>query len=510
MSLIYLAEIDGYFVEAATVKTLRFSSGLGFYDETNPMNGVFYEPRIEQPALASYEMLNDLKIAGRSTVGYGELTLINIDGGLDYFNAYAFDGRSIVIKAGDENAAYSSFVTVFNGLIASVVIGYSRVSVRLKDKIEQLERPLQTVLYAGNNALPDGIEGDSSLTGRPKPLAYGKPKNVTPVLINTSRLIYQVCSQAVGAIPKVYDKGVELTYGGAYTSQSDMETNAPAAGHFNVWLAGGMFRLGSAAAGGITCDVTATAQNLSDIITALLTSDNGIEVTDIVTSDFSGISAMSFIVDLYVDQITTIAEALDAVCSAALVSWWFDHLGQFRTAQLEMPSIGSVATLTTDEIISIESNPAIIDSKPYPVWNIRLGYEKNWTVQTGDQLASSVSSDRKAWLEREYRYINSPAPSIKTIFLLAQDITVDTPLSSLTNANYQASLLEVLWQDRTVFLDVAVVVDVNLLNVLKLNSVVTLQMNRFGLSSVGMPFRIIAIKTDYQKNQLDLKLWGLL
>lgn len=473
------------------------------------MSGIYYEPRIEQPALLSYEMLSDLKIAGRSSVGYGEMTLINVDGGLDYLNAYAFDGRSITIKAGDESAAYSSFITLFKGIVSHVDVEYSRVAFRIKDRIETLERPLQTITYLGNNSLPNGLEGDASLKGRPKPLVYGEAKNVTPVLVNTSRLIYQVSSKAVAAISKVYDKGVELTYGGAYTSQSDMETNTPAAGHFKVWLAGGMFRLGSSAAGGVTCDVNAADRYLSETLIALLTSANGIALADIVTSDFLSITAAAFVVDLYATEETTIAEAVDSVCSAVGVSWWFDNIGRFRTAQLSAPLSGSVAILTEVEILSIDRNAAIIDSKPYLAWSINLGYDKNWTVQAADQLAGSVTEEKKAWLSQEFRYFNFQTPVIKTINLFAQEITMDSSLSLSTDAAYQAALLAGLWQLQSVFYSVVVRVSAGLLSTLKLNSVVTLQLDRFGISS-GHLVRVLAIKTDYQRHQIELKLWGIL
>jgi hypothetical protein len=509
MSLIYLTEIDGYFVSGATIKTFRFCSGKGYNDDTNPMSGIYYEPRIEQPALLSYDMLSDLKIAGISSVGYGELTLINNDGGLDYLNAYTFDGRSVVIKAGDDQAAYASFVTVFKGIVSHVDVEYSRVAFRIKDKVELLERPLQTISYLGNNSLPSGLEGDISLKGKPKPLVYGETKNVTPVMVNTSRLIYQVSSDAVASIPKVFDKGVELTFQGSYSSQLDMETNAPDPGNFKVWESGGMFRLGSSPAGSITCDVVANDVYLSDILVKLLTSDNGIDLADIVMDDFSGMAAAGFIVDLYVAEALTITEAVDAVCTSVGVSWWFDNLGRFRATQLAAPVSGSVATFTDVEILSLDRNTASIDGKPYPVWSINVGYDKNWTIQTPDQLAGSVTDARKAWLEHELRYYNFQTPAIKTINLFAQNLSIDSPLSSSIDAAYQAVLLAGLWHLRSVFYSVVVRVDAALLNVLNLNAVVTIMIDRFGVSS-GTLTRVVAIKTDYQRNQVELKLWGIL
>jgi hypothetical protein len=503
MSIIYLAEVQGYNAEQAMTETLRFCSGLGYYDETNPMNGIYYEPRIEQPGLLSYEMFNDLKVLGRATVGYGELSLINIDGGLDYLNAYAFDGRAIVIKAGDDQSPYSSFITVFSGIIAIISIEYSRVAFRIRDKTELLDRPVQTSIYAGNNSLPNGIEGDASLKGRPKPLVFGHVKNITPILVNSSRLIYQVSSASVSAIPKVYDKGVELTYGGTYSSQIDMETNAPSAGNYKVWLSGGMFRIGSSAAGSITCDVNSTYTFLSDILNTVLTSENGIDSSDIETNDFIGMSANGYEIDFYINEPITIADAVESVCSSVGVVWWFDNLGKFRTAQFDLDFTGSVATLTDIEIISIDRSASLIDSKPYNVWKVNLGYEKNWTIQSPDQLASSVTEERKAWLGAEYRYIVSEYPSVKTLSLLAQDITLDSLISTSTDALLHIQTLEIIWQDKTVIYDAVIRLDANLLSQIKLNSVINFNVDRFG---GFIDAKVIGIKTDYQIQQLELKL----
>jgi hypothetical protein len=505
MSLIYLAEIQSFNLITNAVETLRFCSGQGYNDDTNPMSGIYYEPRIEQPALLSYEMFNDLKMGGQSSVGYGELTLVNIDGALDYLNAYAFDGRELVIKFGDDQASYSSFITVFKGVIAYAVIEYALVSFRIRDKSELLQRPLQTLTYAGNNSLPNGLEGDNSLTGKLKPLVFGECKNLTPVLVNTSRLIYQVSSVGVTDIPKVYDKGVELSYAGTYSSQSDMETNAPSAGSFKVWLAGGMFRLGSSAAGGITCDVIAADRYLSETLITLLTSDNGIDASDIVMADFSGMAADTYIIDFYASDSMSIADAVDAVCSSVGVCWWFDELGQFRCVQFSMDFTGPVATLTDVEILSIDRYAAIINSKPYNAWNIKLGHEKNWTVQKDDQLAASVTQERRAWLGKEYRYISQGYSFLKTYFLMAQEVTLDSCISKGSDAVIQISHLLNLWADKTHFYDVALYVDAYLLSVIKLNTVLIIDAGRFG---GAIEAKVISIKTDYQRQQLELKLLG--
>lgn len=60
-------------------------------------------------------------------------------------------------------------------------------------------------------ALP--IEGDDSIKGKPRPLCFGKVKNIQPVLVNPSRLIYQVADSPVASVDAVRDRGVALAVG---------------------------------------------------------------------------------------------------------------------------------------------------------------------------------------------------------------------------------------------------------------------------------------------------------
>jgi hypothetical protein len=286
-----------------------------------------------------------------------------------------------------------------------------------------------------------------------------------------------------------------------------METNAPAAGCYQVWLSGGMFRLGSTPAGAVTCDANGDDRYFADTIQTILTSTNGIDLADIVTTDISSIPAATFIVDLYVTDLMTIADALDAICINLAVFWWFDHLGQFRCAQLTNPTSGSAATLTEVEIMSIDHAAPMIDSKPYPAWKIQCGYEKNWTIQTVDQLASSVSDSRKEWLAKEYRYFVNQNAAVKTPHPFAQEIVVDSLLSWSIDTAYQVILLANIYNFQSAFFDVVVRLDSALLSILQLNAVVTLKNNRFGLSA-GLLTRIVAIKTDYEKHQIEMRLWG--
>lgn len=209
---IFLVEMVAYDSSIPGTKTLRYTSGRRFITGPSevPANTI-YDPRVIQPALMRRDMFGAGTTTGRSDTGVGELILANGDGGLDDLLDYGLDGRSITIRYGDEDAAYpGGFITLLVATMEQVEVGVETVRVKIRDKQSDLDVPIQSTKYAGNNVLPDGLEGTDDLQGKPKPLLFGKVRNIRPPLVNTSRLIYQINDGAIESVEDVYDRGVSL------------------------------------------------------------------------------------------------------------------------------------------------------------------------------------------------------------------------------------------------------------------------------------------------------------
>ncbi len=211
------------------------------------VSGNYYEPRIKQPGNFKQIMFKEGSTGGESEVGYGEVVLINIDGGLDSLIDYGFSGRQIVIKAILSSGTY----TLLTGTMEQPTATWEEISIRIKDRQTELDVPIQPTKYAGNNVLPAGLEGTADIKGKPKPLLFGKCRNITPVLVNTSKLIYQVNDGSILSLDAmVYDMGVELTKGPDYVSESDMLNNSPLRGVPSLPLEAGGTLIFASANGG--------------------------------------------------------------------------------------------------------------------------------------------------------------------------------------------------------------------------------------------------------------------
>lgn len=208
---IYAVDITAYDPTTSTTLTLRYATrGFQTGAADTPAH-TLYDERIKQPALLRRDLFGAGTTQGRSRVGYGDLLLANDDGVLDGLAGYAFDGRALTIRRGVKGAAYpSAWTTMLVATMAGVNVDAAAVRVRLRDRQEELDLPLQTTKYLGDNALPAGLEGVDDLKGKPKPVCYGAVKNVAPPQVNTSKLIYQVADGAIQSLDAVYDQGLSL------------------------------------------------------------------------------------------------------------------------------------------------------------------------------------------------------------------------------------------------------------------------------------------------------------
>ena len=227
--VLYLAEL--VVMGAGTGSTtLYYASGNGHVTgpAETPANQ-FYDARIKQPINLTRNLFSPGKTSGRSQMGYGNLILSNPDGELDPLIEYGFDGQGITIRRGTVGAAYpSGFPVIFSGTMEQAEVQGDTLVVKVRDRQLDLERPLQPLKYAGDNVLPNGLEGVAGdLKDKPKPICLGQVQNVPAVLVNTSKLIYQVNDGPVNSIPAVYDSGARLVGPLTQAVDAGFGTNLP-------------------------------------------------------------------------------------------------------------------------------------------------------------------------------------------------------------------------------------------------------------------------------------------
>src|SRR5690242_16412431 len=94
--MIHLIEIDAH--TGASLVTLRLATEAYVTSPSDSPANTIFEPRVIDPGAFSANLYQAGQTGGEPSIGLGDVTLANADGGLDAWFNYGFDGRRIEIK----------------------------------------------------------------------------------------------------------------------------------------------------------------------------------------------------------------------------------------------------------------------------------------------------------------------------------------------------------------------------------------------------------------------------
>jgi hypothetical protein len=464
-----------------------------------------YPPRLLQPGLLKRELPLD---GGAATNSYGLVEILH-DGDLDGLSGCSFDGLAYVLKLVQSGASLASATTVLRASMASAEMTRTRLTIRLKDRLQTLDKPLSKHTYLGNGS----TEGGPDLKDRRKPIVVCDARNISPVLVDEARLIYQVHDGALlvqsgKTSISVHDGGVPITKGADYAAMSDLLATPPASGEFRCYPPAGMFRIWGNPQGALTAYVNVALDApfaWSTTAGALLKEmaiRAGWPAADIVDADVAALDTAphQYQPGYYADDNISTLEVMTRI--AAGLGAWFgsDALGRLRMGLLALPSGEPSASLGDAEIISLERA-----TNPEPAPTVTVRHDKNWTVIKDPFEAAPA--ERRAWLAEEWRQAVEDRPERRIVHPAAKPVQIDGYGVSRDQARAIAIRLADLYSpDRDIFTARVGAGDA-LLSGIDLDAVVIVRTDRFGLSS-GRLFRIVGIQTDCRLGRADLTLFG--
>ena len=271
-----------------------------------------------------------------------------------------------------------------------------------------------------------------------------------------------------------------------------------------------------------TVEQNTVAQNVYRIITGV----GGISPSDTVASDYTLLDSQNAAnIGLVCTADMMVADVLDQLCESVGAFWGFDNLNRFRVIRLDAPTTTSVVDFDFANIMgepqlesvnaSGSSNVINLDvrnqqntaSSTDAVYKVTIQHDKNSTVQSSDSLAGFVPELRRAYLTKEIRQSIKQNLAVKTAHPSAQELVFSTLLCGLKYAQPEAQRRLTIFDPSRIILNISVKVNATNLALLDLNAVVKVTLSRYGLAS-GKYLRIIGIKTDFENNLVDLKLWG--
>jgi len=490
---------------ALSAGTLYYSDRGYISLPSDTLSNVYFDGRLKVPLSIDRSIpLSPLR-GNRVSLQLGAITVNNLDRELDNVaQNYSVDGRRVVVKMGLQGQPYGEFGTVFSGVSANWLDDEREVRIVVRDTAYKMYTPLQASLYLGTG----GAEGNSNIQGQPKPMAFGKVLNLSPVLVDPSNNIYQFHSRLAQAVDAVYDQGAALTPAADYANYAALAAASISAGTFGTCLAEGLVKTGSNPVGVLTMDVRGDA-NVSYVDTAgaiakrMLIDFGSVSSSDITTS-FETVDTNT--IGWYSGSNSyTVYEAVNEIMGGVCAWWGNNRLGQYISGIISAPDpTDLIADLDVSDIIDVEQINLPDELDP-PVYRWRLGYQRNWTVQRGEDLAGSVTQTRKQFLKDEARVATATDPTVAVTFSLAQDAPLlQTLYDSSSVAQSKADSLLALYKVRRQFLKVTLRTQVHLYEP---NQNIEITWPRFGLAT-GKVFRIIGIGENCETRQGTLVLWG--
>jgi hypothetical protein len=507
--LIYLVTISAYDPSVPGVITLRYSSGLGLMSgpSESPAN-TWFAPRLLQPISFKRTMFGEGRISGPSTVGTGDIVLNNANGALNALRNYGIDGRSVVVQVGEQGAALSSFTTVLTGTAEQVEVGATRVTIRLRDKLAVLQKPLQETLYAGTNSLPSGAEGTADdIKGQRKPLLFGRRYHLEPVLVNTALHIYQFHDGAALAVGGVYDEGNALTFSADYANLATLEAAVVPGDHYATCLALGLIKSHARPIGKFTVSAQGDASGSGysaypgEIAKRLLLRA-GVSIGDIDAFSFAALP--SYECGLYVTGGTTAQQALDTLL-AGLDGWVApDRTGVWQAGQLVAPSSSGGGFIDSD-ILKFDVLATREPGGGLPTWRVKLRGVPYAEFSAADITGVVSDADRAALLQ-PWREVVASDSSVQTKHLLAPELMRDTSIQSLTDLQTEADRQLALRSVRRDFLQLRIGFSPDRAEV-ELNNDREVYSELLDYA-VGRSFKVVGVDTDGLRNRITLDLWG--
>lgn len=505
---ITLATLDYYDTVTSAPATLYYATGGYTSSGASTPPNTFFDARIKRAGRITRSMFGNGTTRGDSVVSRGEMVVRNGDGGLDAIRNYAFDGRTYTEYYGQNTATFpggftKTLVATFDGQpeFASV----DEVRFRLRDRSAETRVPLQTTKYAGDNVLPDGVEGVSDLKDKPKPWLFGSVFNIAPPCVNTSKLIYQIHDGAID-VPTVRDRGVELTYGGFYDNLSELLDDglAPAAGEFKALLVSGYIRLGSTPDGLVTCDAATSSLSAGQGFAAVMSKiglGSDYSTSDVTALDVVRAGPVSFWAGPEDNVMAN--EVLDWFAGSAEAWWGPDYVGVYRIKLGPDETATPVLTVTSNDLLGLRLLPTNDEGNGRPAYRVSIRYNKNYTVQDTD-LASGVALADRAAFSRPWLVESATAPSVQTAFALAQEIIIETGLTVDSDVAAMAARLGARYDSRQDLIEFPLPITPETgpeVLTLDLGQVVRVLHDRFGLSA-GRNFAIVTIDRNPQAGKL--------
>ncbi len=379
----------------ATTKILNFANRDD--PRVTTWNNEAWRPILmKSPAISMSVFNGDFTGSGGISVSGFSIMLLETD--LDTYPQFTWHGAKIEIYAGDaDSGSFTKVATVVgNGANREGRVG---LLVEVKTYDELFDRNILFFSYAGTG----DIEGGADVKGILKPAVFGDAKNCQPVLIDPVRQIYQVHGYGpVEAIYAVYEGGAAIGTGGnpvatqtgTYVAFRDtVVAQGQWIRHNNL----GLIKLGSQPSFPISVDARGDTNGVNGaaalkrpgaVIKRLIELNTSAILLKV--SSFTNFDALApYDVDLYIENQTTLTEAVQYVLRSVGGYWSWDEDGRVILGLMRF----AAATVTLSGLNDQEPTVLTINqmATSAPVWSLRVGGAACHYVHDASSVVQSIA-----------------------------------------------------------------------------------------------------------------------
>ena len=315
--------------------------------------------------------------------------------------------------------------------------------------------------------------------------------------------IYQISDQNC-VVTDVFDSGNPLGFDGEYNSLVELETIPPNQEDWDAWTppAGtyrryqGYIRLGTEPVGRLTVNASTNNATLSEVFTKIA------DEAGVGMSSLGGLNATGN-VRLIATQEETYTSMLDRLAASAGSYWRRLPDGNIEAGLIPTPSTPTF-TIYDYMILSISRSANGAGGNGIPVYRVDVNADRIETVQ--DDLAGNVSESFKARVSKQWRNENRESSTTLARHPLSEQFTINSDLSSLSDAADVAQRVLDIMSVRRDSVDVTINLSTDTAS-LPLLSTVRLETSRLGYSQ-GRDMLVVQKTYNPVKNRVSLKLFG--
>jgi hypothetical protein len=379
--------------------------------------------------------------------GFGSFRIKDPRGELDYLTGKVMSGGTLTLLRGTPGALYSTFTSVATLTSAGMTYDHETKEIRVRDFGWTLDVPLHDNRYGGGG----GADGDATIKGIIKPYCIGQVFNVTPTLIEASKLIYQLTDSNFNTIADVRDGGVSLTFGTTRADYTAMAASAPAASHYDICVSAGLIRLGSSPANGrVTVDLTghSTGGGTAYVKRADIANQIATRAGTTIAVNSASVTALNTAqtgtCGFFWNAEVSKRQALDEVM-AGIVGYHYVNLsGELVLGYLVAPTGSAVATYTWPN--DMADLPSQLEVFQDPRWKTTLGYKRNYSVQDRAQIAGAVTDANAQLYGQDAQWVTGETTSQRTYWPTSPEVKLLSGFYGSSDASTEATRQKTLFQ----------------------------------------------------------------